>query len=103
MIFDFLFVGIAFYLAIPGIAGYCAKSYGHSFWKWFILGMFFPIITHFILYFVIVNDIKKKKLIAYLKAEEITYMEYQISELTDSKITLPDADNEKDLGKLIKE
>lgn len=103
MLFDFLFVGIAFYLAIPGVAGYCAKSYGRSFWKWFIFGMFLPIITHFVLYLYIVNDIKKKKIITYLKAEEITYMEYQISELTDNNITLPFADDKKDLDKLIKE
>ena len=103
MIFDFLFVGIAFYLAIPGVAGYCAKSYGRSFWKWFIIGMFFPIITHFVLYVYIVRDIKKKKLIALLKAEEIEYMDYQISELTDNKITLTEPRNKGDFNKLIKE
>ncbi len=103
MIFDFLFVAIAFYLAIPGVAGYCAKSYGRSFWKWFVLGMFLPIATHFILYICIVRDIKKKKLIAFLKAEEIKYMEYQISELTDERISLSKPSDLKDLNKLIKE
>lgn len=86
MIFDFLFVGIAFYLAIPGVAGYCARSYGRSFWKWFAFGTFFPIITHLVLYFYIKKDIKAKKLIAMLKQEEIEYMEEQIMELGGKQI-----------------
>ncbi len=81
MIFDFLLVGIAFYLAIPGIAGYSARSYGRSFWLWFFLAMVFPIITHFALYFVIKKDIRHKKLISMLKKEEIQYIEEQIEQV----------------------
>ncbi|MEL7145947.1 MAG: hypothetical protein AAFO69_06235 [Bacteroidota bacterium] len=89
MIFDFLFVGIAFYMAIPGVAGYCARSYGRSFWKWFAFGTFFPIITHLVLYFYIKQDIKAKKIISMLKKEEIEYMEDQIKELGGEKILMP--------------
>ncbi|MGB3466331.1 MAG: hypothetical protein WBA74_13720 [Cyclobacteriaceae bacterium] len=103
MIFDFLFVAIAFYLAIPGVAGYCARSYGRPFWKWFFIGMFFPIVTHFILYILIERDIRQKKLIAFLKAEEITYMEDQINELADGKISLSEPRNKDNFNKLIKE
>ena len=89
MIFDFLLVGIAFYMAIPGVAGYCARSYGRPFWKWFALGAVFPIITHLVLYFLIKQDIKNKKLISMLKEEEIIYMEDQIKDLGGDKILLP--------------
>ena len=89
MLLDFIFVAIAFYLAIPGVAGYCARSYGRSFWKWFAIGTFLPVITHLILYFYIRRDIKEKKLISMLKKEEIEYMESQIKELGGDQLLPP--------------
>ncbi len=56
MIVDVILMGLAFYLAIPFIAGYCAKSYGRSFWLWFILGAFLPVLTHFLLFALIFVD-----------------------------------------------
>ncbi|MCA0428140.1 MAG: hypothetical protein LCH37_11955 [Bacteroidetes bacterium] len=35
----------------PPISGYYAKSKGHSFWLWFTLGFFLPVISNIILYF----------------------------------------------------
>ena len=81
MIFDFLLIAICFYLSLPAVVGYTASSYGRSFWKWFGIGLFLPIISHFILYFVISKDIKKKKLITMMKKEDILYMEGEIEEL----------------------
>ena len=36
----------------PPISGYYAKSKGHSFWLWFMMGLFLPIISNVILYFI---------------------------------------------------
>jgi hypothetical protein len=35
----------------PPISGYYAKSKGHSFWFWFFMGLFLPIVSNIILYF----------------------------------------------------
>lgn len=81
MVFDFLFVVICFYLSIPGVVAYTAASYGRSFWKWFALGMVFPIISHIWLYVLISKDLKARKINALLKKEEIEYMEQEIRRL----------------------
>jgi len=103
MIFDFLLIGIAFYLTIPGVAGYCAKSYGRSFWKWFLSGLIFPIITHLILYLLIVRDIKRREIITLLTVEEILYMEKQIRLLGGDKISLSNHRKPQKNNNLIKE
>jgi hypothetical protein len=35
----------------PPISGYYAKSKGHSFWFWFVMGLLLPVISNVILYF----------------------------------------------------
>lgn len=35
---------------IPITTGYCAHSYGRSFWLWFALGWLLPIVSFFILF-----------------------------------------------------
>ncbi|MEM9327458.1 MAG: hypothetical protein AAGA85_17460 [Bacteroidota bacterium] len=81
MIFDFFLVALAFYLAIPGVVAYAAASYGRSFWFWFAMGVFLPIISHFWLGVLIARDIRAKKLIAMMKKEDIEYMEGEIRKL----------------------
>ena len=81
MIFDFLLVAFAFYLAIPGVVAYTAASYGRPFWFWFWMGVLFPIISHIWLGVLITRDIRAKKLIAMMKREDIEYMEGEISKL----------------------
>ena len=81
MILDFLLVAIFFYMSIPAVCGYCARSYGRSFTKWFILGMLFPVVTQFVLFFLINNDKKRQTIQSMLKLEEVEYMEQQIDEL----------------------
>ncbi len=49
MLVDIVLAAIAFYLSIPLIAGYFAHCYGRSFWTWFIIGCFVPVIAHFVL------------------------------------------------------
>lgn len=61
MIVDFLLFGLIFYLSIPAVAGYVASSYGRSFWLWFTISCFLPVITHVILYAVLSLDSKPKR------------------------------------------
>ncbi|MEM6361597.1 MAG: hypothetical protein AAGA64_03045 [Bacteroidota bacterium] len=56
MLVDIVLAVAAFYFSIPLIAGYFAYSYGRSFWLWFTISTFFPIITHFILFTLVYMD-----------------------------------------------
>lgn len=56
MLIDIILAGAAFYFSIPLIAGYFAYSYGRSFWLWFTISAFFPIITHFVLFGLVFLD-----------------------------------------------
>ncbi len=81
MIFDLFFMMMAFYLAIPFVAGYTAKSYGRPFWPWFVFGCFLPAFAHLVLYFKIKNDIRRNKVESLLTDGEINYMDNQIDGL----------------------
>ncbi|TRX51195.1 hypothetical protein FNH22_24695 [Fulvivirga sp. M361] len=59
MLLDFFLVGLAFYLSIPAVVGYFAYSYGRSFWLWFTLGTFLPIVSHIILVVLVTLDERK--------------------------------------------
>ncbi|MEJ2005452.1 MAG: hypothetical protein P8X57_10905 [Cyclobacteriaceae bacterium] len=56
MIVDLLLAVVCFYFMIPLVAGYFAHSYGRSFWLWFGISTFLPIITHFILIALVYYD-----------------------------------------------
>lgn len=56
MLVDIVLAALAFYLSIPLIAGYFARCYGRSFWLWFVLGTFLPVITHFVLIALVYYD-----------------------------------------------
>ena len=84
MIFDILLLILAFYLSIPAVVGYTAKSYGNSFWLWFSIGFFLPIVSHILLIFHIKKESKKANLTSLLTAEEIFYMEEEIKSLPET-------------------
>ena len=90
MIVDIFILMVAFYLAIPLVAGYMAKSYGRPFLPWFLFGCFLPAIAHFTLYFLVTRDIKRNKLKSLLTPDEIDYMDDQIGEvLVKNRIKQP--------------
>lgn len=49
MMVDFLLFGLGALLMIPAVCAYYAHSRGRSFWLWFAIGTFLPIISYFIL------------------------------------------------------
>jgi phosphotransferase system glucose/maltose/N-acetylglucosamine-specific IIC component len=82
MLLDIAFFGLAFVFAIPAVSGYFAHSHGRSFWLWFVIGCFLPIISYFIIaYLCRKQAIKSSKLGADdLCRYEDEYMEKQINE-----------------------
>ncbi len=58
MLFDLLLAALAVYFTVPLITGYSAYQYGRSFWLWFTLGTFLPILSFLILLLLIVIDEK---------------------------------------------
>lgn len=61
MILDFILAGLIFYLTFPLLTGYNAAQYGLSFKWWFVTGLFFPIISYFVLVIVILWDERKTR------------------------------------------
>ena len=49
MLIDIAILLLAFLLSIPAITGYFAYCYGKSFWTWFAIGCFFPVIAQVVL------------------------------------------------------
>lgn len=49
---DFFIIIALFFLTIPIVSGYYAYTRGRSFWLWFVLGTFFPVIAHVALLFI---------------------------------------------------
>ncbi|QIX61652.1 hypothetical protein HER32_10865 [Hymenobacter sp. BT18] len=43
MFVDLLLAALSLFLLIPLVTGYCACSYGRSFWLWFVLGCLLPV------------------------------------------------------------
>ena len=61
MLIDLALVMLAFLLSIPAITGYFAHCYDRSFWKWFAIGCFFPVIAQVVLAFLCYKDVKKEQ------------------------------------------
>ncbi|MEM9339024.1 MAG: hypothetical protein AAGA66_09870 [Bacteroidota bacterium] len=96
MIIDFILVALAFYFSIPLIAGYFAKSYGRSFWVWFTISTFLPIITHFILFFLVYSDeriLAKNRLTKREKKESNKLIRELVSE---TKISPPEKEKQRE-------
>lgn len=49
MLLDVALLMLVFLLSIPAITGYFAHCYGRSFWTWFIIGCFFPVVAQVLL------------------------------------------------------
>ena len=58
MIVDAILVGLIFYFTFPLLTGYCALQYGRSFWLWFAIGCFLPIISFLFIFTLIYLDEK---------------------------------------------
>jgi uncharacterized membrane protein len=83
MIIDLLLTVVAFYFMIPLVAGYFAYCYGRSFWLWFTISTFLPIITHFILIALVFYDEKSTKA-DHLNRRERAESERIVKELIES-------------------
>lgn len=86
MLLDFLLLGLAFLFAIPAITGYFAYSHGRSFWLWFTIGCFLPVIANFIIAYLCRKEaIKaKRRKLSDLSRYEDESMGKQIKELISS-------------------
>lgn len=71
MILDIFLLIFLFYLSIPAVVGYFARCYGRSFWLWFAVTCFLPIISHVILYILVSRDSRKNLV---LSAKEEAYV-----------------------------
>ena len=59
MIVDIILAGILFYLMFPAVTGYAAYNYGRSFWLWFTIGCFLPVVSYLVLVAIIFWDERK--------------------------------------------
>lgn len=86
MLLDFLLLGLAFLFAIPAITGYFAYSHGRSFWLWFTIGCFLPVIANFIIAYLCRKEaIKaKRRKLSDLSRYEDESMSKKIGELISS-------------------
>lgn len=81
MLIDLVFVGFMFLLAIPAVTGYFAQCYGRSFWLWFAIGCFLPVISNFILIFMVKNYKKVQANDRWLTQYEDEHMDKIIQEI----------------------
>ncbi len=56
MFVDLVIAGMFAISLLPFTTGYCAYSYGRSFWLWFALGFLLPIVSYFILFALILRQ-----------------------------------------------
>ena len=61
MLIDIAFLMLAFLLSIPAITGYFAHCYGKSFWRWFAIGCFLPVIAQVVLALLCHRDARKEQ------------------------------------------
>jgi len=56
MLIDMILFVMAAISFIPIMTGYCAHSYGRSFWLWFALGWLLPLASFFLLIALLARD-----------------------------------------------
>lgn len=56
MFVDLVVAGVFAMSLLPLTTGYCAYSYGRSFWLWFGLGLVLPIVSYFVLFALILRQ-----------------------------------------------
>ena len=83
MLIDIAFLLLAFLLSIPAITGYFAYSYGRSFWRWFAIGCFFPVVAQVVLALLCRKEVLKeqRRKSVFISRYEDEQMHRQISEI----------------------
>ena len=83
MLIDIAVLMLAFLLSIPAITGYFAHSYGKSFWLWFAIGCFFPVIAQVVLACLCHKEAKKelRRRSVFISRYEDERMEQEIGQL----------------------
>lgn len=80
MLIDVAILLLAFFLSIPTVLGYFASAYGKSFWRWFAIGLFLPVISYFLLLTVLYINERKVKRELQMTLEEERMMTLLIEE-----------------------
>jgi len=88
MLIDVAILLLAFFLSIPTVLGYFATAYGKSFWRWFLIGLFFPIISYFVLLIILYFEEKKVKRELHMTLEENRMMTLLIKESIQKPLKL---------------
>jgi len=88
MLIDVAILLLAFFLSIPTVLGYFATAYGKSFWRWFLIGLFFPIISYFVLLIILYFEEKKVKRELHMTLEENRMMNLLIKESIQKPLKL---------------
>jgi hypothetical protein len=57
----------------PPITGYYARSKGYKYWPWFFIGLFFPVISNMILYFLKDKPVQGPEIILYEHTDVILF------------------------------
>ncbi len=83
MLIDVALVVLAFLLSIPAITGYFARCYDRSFWLWFIIACFLPVVAQVMLALLCYRSAKKeeRRPSLFISRYEDQQMHQQISEV----------------------
>ncbi len=57
----------------PPITGYYARSKGYKYWPWFFIGLFLPIISNIILYFLKDKPVHSPEVFLYEHEDEVLF------------------------------
>lgn len=89
MFIDFALIGLVFLFSIPAITAYFAYSHGKSFWLWFMIGCFLPILANFIVIYLCRKEAlkAKKRKIAELSRYEDEWMENYVTKILQAKLS----------------
>lgn len=80
MLIDVAILILAFFLSVPTVLGYFASAYGKSFWRWFAVGLFLPVVSYFILLTILYIDERKVRKELQMTLEEDRMMSLLIEE-----------------------
>lgn len=80
MLIDVAILVLAFFLSIPTVLGYFASAYGKSFWRWFAIGIFLPVISYFMLLALLYYEERRVKKEFHMTLEEDRMMTSLIEE-----------------------
>ena len=95
MIVDAILVGLIFYFTFPLLTGYCALQYGRSFWLWFVIGCFLPIVSFLLIFILIYFDEKTTPLHRLSRRERVESEKLVSALLSSTHSEVADHPNEK--------